>query len=91
MSNPTLRIKPKGREGRGSANFPTEEKKQQVLSLGQLGWSLRRIQGETGVRRETDAGLVRVTPNFRPLRCHQFNYYELQGGSCWTTAIKHLH
>jgi len=31
----------------------TEEKKQQVLALGRLGWSLRRIQQETGVRRET--------------------------------------
>jgi transposase len=35
------------------ANVLTEEKKQQVLALGRLGWSLRRIQQETGVRRET--------------------------------------
>src|SRR6516165_3299439 len=37
----------------GMANVLTEEKKQQVLALGRLGWSLRRIQQETGVRRET--------------------------------------
>ncbi len=30
-----------------------EEKKQQVIALGRLGWSLRRIQRTTGVRRET--------------------------------------
>ena len=33
----------------------SEEKKQQVIALGRLGWSLRRIQRETGVRRETAA------------------------------------
>lgn len=26
---------------------------QQVLALGRLGWSLRRIQAATGIRRET--------------------------------------
>ena len=35
------------------ANVLTEEKKQQVLALGRLGWSLRRIQQATGIRRET--------------------------------------
>jgi len=35
------------------ANVLKEEKKQQVLALGRLGWSLRRIQHETGIRRET--------------------------------------
>ena len=30
-----------------------EEKRQQVLALGRLGWSLRRIEAVTGVRRET--------------------------------------
>jgi hypothetical protein len=36
-----------------------EEKKQQVIALGRLGWSLRRIQKTTGVRRETAAGYLR--------------------------------
>jgi transposase len=35
------------------ANVLSEEKKQQVLALGRLGWSLRRIQQATGIRRET--------------------------------------
>jgi hypothetical protein len=30
-----------------------EDKKQQILALGRLGWSLRRIQKALGVRRET--------------------------------------
>src|SRR5271157_827684 len=37
----------------GMANVLNEEKKQQVLALGRLGWSLRRIQQETCIRRET--------------------------------------
>lgn len=35
------------------ANVLSLEKRQQVIGLGQLGWSLRRIQEATGVRRET--------------------------------------
>ncbi len=35
------------------ANVLSEEKKQQVLSLGRLGWSLRKIQQATRIRRET--------------------------------------
>ena|SRR3989442_9821355 len=35
------------------ANVLNNEKKQQILALGQLGWSLRRIQAATHVRRET--------------------------------------
>lgn len=37
----------------------TEEKKHQVIALGRLGWSLRRIERETGVRRETAAGYLK--------------------------------
>jgi hypothetical protein len=36
-----------------------EAKKQQVIALGRLGWSLRRIQKNTGVRRETAASYLR--------------------------------
>ena len=35
------------------SNVLAEEKRQQVLALGRLGWSLRRIETATGVRRET--------------------------------------
>ena len=37
-----------------------EEKKQQVIALGQLGWALRRIEAATGVRRETAAGYLKA-------------------------------
>jgi transposase len=35
------------------SNALSEEKRQQVIALGRLGWPLRRIEQETGVRRET--------------------------------------
>ena len=35
------------------ANVLDEEKQKQILALGRLGWTLRRIEQETGVRRET--------------------------------------
>ena len=34
-------------------NVLSEEKKQQVIALGRLGWPLRRIEQATGVRRKT--------------------------------------
>jgi hypothetical protein len=34
------------------------EKKQQVIALGRLGWSLRRIQSTTKIRRETAASYL---------------------------------
>ena len=41
------------------SNVLSEEKQKQVIALGQLGWTLRRIEKETGVRRETAAGYLR--------------------------------
>jgi len=35
------------------SNVLSEDKRQQVLALGRLGWSLRRIEEATSVRRET--------------------------------------
>jgi transposase len=35
------------------SNVLSDDKRQQVIALGRLGWPLRRIQKETGVRRET--------------------------------------
>ena len=37
----------------GINNVLSETKKQQVIALGRLGWPLRRIEQETGARRET--------------------------------------
>jgi transposase len=42
------------------SNVLSEEKKQQVIALGRLGWSLRRIEQVTGVRRETASAYLRT-------------------------------
>jgi len=55
------------------SNVLSEKKKQQVIALGRLGWSLRRIQRETGIRRETistylkEAGIELRQPRAREL------------------------
>src|SRR5271166_2252660 len=41
------------------ANVLKEEKKQQVVALGRLGWSLRRIQQATRIRRETASAYLK--------------------------------
>ena len=41
------------------SNVLSREKRQQVIALGQLGWSLRRIEQATGVRRETAGEYLR--------------------------------
>jgi transposase len=42
------------------SNVLSEEKKQQVIALGRLGWSLRRIQHATRIRRETAARYLKT-------------------------------
>jgi hypothetical protein len=42
------------------SNVLSEQKKQQVIALGRLRWTLRRIERETGVRRETAAAYLRA-------------------------------
>src|SRR2546427_5233484 len=42
------------------SNVLSEEKKQQVLALGKLGWPLRRTEKATGVRRETAASYLKA-------------------------------
>jgi transposase len=42
------------------SNVLSEEKQQQVIALGRLGWSLRRIEQTTGVRRETASGYLKA-------------------------------
>jgi transposase len=41
------------------ANVLNNEKKQQIIALGRLGWSLRKIQKATRVRRETISAYLR--------------------------------
>jgi hypothetical protein len=38
------------------SNVLDETKQQQVIALGRLGWSLRRIESMTGVRLDTVSG-----------------------------------
>ena len=42
------------------SNVLAEDKRQQVLALGRLGWSLRRIERATGVRRETASNYLKA-------------------------------
>ncbi len=42
------------------SNVLNEEKQQQVRALGRLGWSLRRIEEQTGVRRETASAYLKA-------------------------------
>jgi len=42
------------------SNVLDETTQQQVIALGRLGWSLRRIEAATGVRRETISGYLKA-------------------------------
>ena len=42
------------------SNVLGDEKKQSVLTLGRLGWSLRRIEESTGIRRETASAYLKA-------------------------------
>ena len=42
------------------SNVLSEEKKQQVVALGKLGWPLRHIEKATGVRRETVSAYLKA-------------------------------
>ena len=42
------------------SNVLSDDKRQSVVALGRLGWSLRRIEESTGVRRETASGYLKA-------------------------------
>ena len=42
------------------SNVLNDEKRQQVVALGRLGWTLRRIEQATGVRRETASNYLKA-------------------------------
>jgi transposase len=42
------------------SNVLSDEKRQQVVALGRLGWSLRRIEAATAVRRETASDYLKA-------------------------------
>jgi hypothetical protein len=42
------------------SNELSDDKRQQVIALGRLGWSLRSIEQVTGVRRETASAYIKA-------------------------------
>jgi hypothetical protein len=42
------------------SNVLSQEKRDQVIALGRLGWSLRRIEKAVHIRRETVGGYLRA-------------------------------
>ena len=42
------------------SNVLGDDKRHQIVALGRLGWSLRRIEEATGVRRETVSGYLKA-------------------------------
>src|SRR5689334_6085365 len=42
------------------SNVLSDDKRQQIIALGRLGWSLRRIEQATGVRRETASSYLKA-------------------------------
>jgi transposase len=55
-------------------NILGDEKRQEVLALGRLGWTLRRIQKATGVRRETASAYLQAAGiAIRAPRHHQLS------------------
>src|SRR5439155_21512469 len=42
------------------SNVLSDEKRQQIIALGRLGWPLRRIEQATGVRRETAGAYLKA-------------------------------
>jgi hypothetical protein len=47
-------------------NYLKMSDKNRVLALLELGWTYRRIERETGVRRETIAAMIRAARQKRP-------------------------
>jgi hypothetical protein len=45
---------------RRMSNVLGDDKRHQIVALGRLGWSLRRIEQATGVRRETISGYLKT-------------------------------
>ena len=42
------------------SNVLSDDKRQQIIALGRLGWSLRRIEQAIGVRRETASAYLKA-------------------------------
>jgi transposase len=56
------------------SNVLSDDKKQQIIALGRLGWTTRRIERETGIRRETVSAYLREAGvELRPPRGRLFS------------------
>src|ERR1041384_7880399 len=54
-------MSPGGKVASGAmSNVLSDDKRQQIIALGRLGWSLRRIEQATGVRRETASAYLKA-------------------------------
>lgn len=42
------------------SNVLGDDKRHQIVALGRMGWSLRRVEQATGVRRETVSGYLKA-------------------------------
>jgi hypothetical protein len=72
------------------ANLLSDAKKQQVIALGQLGWTLRRIQAATGVRRDAYSGEAEHPDRFivnAPIGDRDRSEATLAGGSAVELAL----
>ena len=73
------------------ANYLKMTKRQQVIALLALGWSFRKIERETGVRRETvsrysrpaDPNAAKVFPGESGLEGPESNLEAGKEGACW--------
>ncbi len=71
----------------GMANVLSETKKQQVLALGRLGWTLRQIEEATTVRRETASAYLKAAGiEVRPPRSRRLRAKPASGGEVSTDS-----
>ena len=61
VASETLTAQRRHLGSRAMSNVLNEQKQQEVLVLGRLGWSFRRIEQRTGVRRETVSGYLKAS------------------------------
>jgi hypothetical protein len=78
----------------GMGNVLSRGKREQVIALGRLGWSLRRIEQSTGVRREMaseylcSAGIP--LRSFEPNRESTIDFKQCEGVT-YAFGLRNLH
>src|SRR5262249_54786609 len=74
------------------SNVLSDEKRQQILALGRLGWTLRQIEQAIGVRRETasnylKAAGIEVYPPGRRGEMHGSALLTSEGSRVWVDSV----